>query len=124
MRAFAKALVHKVKGGEFQDGIASGGVHEFRCVDLLPWKRAVLEAARWLGFPVSAKVFETMSTCTLRYRPADVHEIHAWSALVEGLCAAMKAAVQKLGENQAAPVAGIGDPPEDQDLTNGAASDA
>jgi len=118
-----KALVHKAKGGEFTDGIASGGIHEFRGVDLLPWQRAVLEAARWLGFPVAAKVVETMSTCTLRYRPADVHEVHAWSVLVDGICAAMKAAVQKLGENQPVPAEDVGDSPEVRDLAEEVASD-
>jgi hypothetical protein len=99
-----KALVHKAQGGEFTDGISSGGIHEFRFVDSLPWRRAVLEAARWLGFPVSAKVVETMSTCTLRYRPADVHEVHAWSALLDEICKALKAGMLRLGENQTAPV--------------------
>lgn len=117
-----KALVHKALGGEFKDGISSGGIHEFRFVDLLPWQRAVLEAARWLGLPLAAKVVETMSTCTLRYRPADVHEVHGWSTLVDEICRTLKAEVEKLAQNQPPPAEAASDGAEVRDVADEVAS--
>ena len=94
-----RALVRMAQGGEFTDGVSTGGVHEFRFVDLLSWRRAALEAARWLGIPVAARVLETMSTCTLRFRPADVHEVHGWSTLVDDICKALRAGVEQTVQN-------------------------
>lgn len=77
-----RGLVHAAKGDGKYVGLQAGGTHEFRFVRLEGWQKVVLEAACWLELPVRLVASETVSTCTLEYKPADVHQVHNWPQLL------------------------------------------
>ena len=78
-----RGLVHETNGDGRYGGVQSGGAHEFRFVGLEGWQKVVLESACWLQLPIRLAAVETVSTCTLAYRPNDVHQVHNWIELLE-----------------------------------------
>jgi hypothetical protein len=61
----------------------SGVVHEFRFIHLQGWQKTLLEAARWLKIPIHLVARQTVSTCSLKQRPADVLQVNNWNDLLE-----------------------------------------
>lgn len=91
-----RGLVHETHGTGSLKGLQSGGVHEFRFVGLEGWQKILLEAARSLRLPVRLRAAETLSTCTLEFRPADVVQVQNWQQL-------LRLAVSRLLEHSSKP---------------------
>ena len=85
-----RGLVREVKGDGSNVGVQSGGAHEFRFVRLEGWQKVALEAACWLELPIRLVAVETVSTCTLAYRPLDVHQVHNWLEIFENTFMALQ----------------------------------
>ncbi len=96
-----RGLIHVAEGGDSCDGIQSGGLHEFRFVGLEDWQKAILEVSRGLKFPVKLIAVETVSTCSLMRRPADVHQVLNWPDLLEKTVKALTCIFDGLNDRQA-----------------------
>jgi len=84
-----RGLINVTQGKGGSDVIQLGGIHEFRFIGLEGWKKAVLEAARWLKLPICLVAVETVSTCTLLHRPSDVLQVHNWHDLLANTLVAL-----------------------------------
>lgn len=78
-----RGLIHETHGDGRLKGVQAGGTHYFRFAGLDSWQKTVLEAACALQLPLHLKAVETMSTCTLEYRPADVIHVQNWLQLLQ-----------------------------------------
>lgn len=78
-----RCWVHAFRGHGVERGLMSGGRHDFRFVYLSPQQKVILEGARLLQLRVAVVAKETLSTCTLARRPADVHQVTNWDELAE-----------------------------------------
>ena len=84
-----RTRVDSCVGEGLPGGFNSGGKHDIRITNPTWWQRVAIEGARGLDLPMGVKVIETISTCTLDRRPADVHRVHNWSHLLEATHAAI-----------------------------------
>lgn len=85
-----RGLIHEIHGEVGSSSVRAGGVLEFRFVRLEGWQKTLLEAARWLNLPISLVAGKAVSTCTLNNLPAEVHEVHNWSDLLDSTQAALQ----------------------------------
>jgi hypothetical protein len=79
-----------------QDGIATGGEHEFRFEGLAWFEKAALEVGAGLGLSVEMSVVERISTCSLREQSAEVQELRDWLKLLGPVSAAISAKYAEL----------------------------
>lgn len=91
-----RARVDVCDGTGREDGLASGGEHEFRLPGLDWWQKTVLEAGRGLKLPVDMTAIETTSTCSLRFQPAEVKELTGWVPLLECVTDALSRKLHQL----------------------------
>ena len=86
-----RALVREVIGEGLRGGVSSGGLRPFRFTGFGGWKQVVLTGAQWLKMPIRLNAVETVSTCSLKPLPADVHGVEDWPLLLDQVIAALEA---------------------------------
>ncbi|MFH7042294.1 hypothetical protein ABT392_08245 [Paucibacter sp. JuS9] len=98
-----RALVKEVMGEGLRGGVSAGGLRPFRFAGFGGWQQVVLTAAQWLKMPIRMNVVETVSTCSLKPLPADVHCVEGWPLLLDQVIPALDAVRAGLREQ------GLGD---------------